>query len=98
MPAQEREFLSQRNRARMKKISLANFSIRTSLVCRAEVVRFQKGEPNGLESTKNRRSAGWHGNQHVYVRDPQVSGERLASRLAQVDTRAWHVPDRGAVS
>jgi hypothetical protein len=36
-----------------------------------------KGEPNGLESTKNRRSAGRHGNQHVYVRDPQVSGSRI---------------------
>jgi len=30
------------------------------------------GEPNGLESAENRRSIGRHGNQHVYVRHPQV--------------------------
>jgi hypothetical protein len=41
-----------------------------------------KGEPNGLESTEDRRSAGRHGNQHVYVRDPQVSGE-LTSTLCR---------------
>jgi hypothetical protein len=29
-----------------------------------------KGEPNGLESAEDRRSAGGHGNQHVYVRGP----------------------------
>jgi len=34
----------------------------------------RKGEPNGLESTENRRSVGRNGNQHVYVLDPQVSG------------------------
>jgi hypothetical protein len=42
-----------------------------------------KGEPNGLESTENRRSAGRHGNQHVRVRRPQVTGSVL--RLTQVD-------------
>jgi hypothetical protein len=46
-----------------------------------------KGEPNGLESTENRRSVGRHGNQHVYVRDPQVSGS-VALHLTQVDLRA----------
>ena len=39
-----------------------------------EVRPVSKGEPNGLESTENRGSAGRHGNQHVYVRYPQVSG------------------------
>ena len=49
-----------------------------------------KGEPDGLESTENRRSLGRHGNQHVYVRHPQVSGSALYtfSVLAQVDIRA----------
>jgi hypothetical protein len=62
----------------MKKISLANFAFGSNLSARAEFVRFQKGEPNGLESTKNRRSFGWHGNQHVCVRRPQVtSGNNL---------------------
>jgi hypothetical protein len=60
--------------ARRKKISLANFWFGITLSERAECVRFQKGEPNGLESTKNRRSAGRHGNQHVCVRRPQISG------------------------
>jgi hypothetical protein len=35
-----------------------------------EVRPVSKGEPNGLESTENRRSAGRHGNQHVCVRRP----------------------------
>ena len=53
-------------------------------------VRSQQGEPNGLESTEDRRSVGRHGNQHVYVRHPQVSGSALYtfSVLAQVDIRA----------
>jgi hypothetical protein len=46
-----------------------------------------KGEPNGLESTENRRSVGRHGNQHVYVRYPQVSGS-VTLHLTQVDLRA----------
>jgi hypothetical protein len=42
---------------------------------RAEFVRLDLMESlNGLESTKDRRSAGWHGNQHVCLRRPQVSG------------------------
>jgi hypothetical protein len=40
----------------------------------AEFVRFDKESQNGLESTEDRRSAGRHGNQHVCVRRPQVSG------------------------
>jgi hypothetical protein len=71
----------------MKKISLAKFSFGSTLSARAESVRFQKGEPNGLESTKNRRSAGRHGNQYVYVRYPQISGER-SFYVTQVDLRA----------
>jgi hypothetical protein len=46
-----------------------------------------KGEPDGLESTENRRSIGRHGNQHVYVRYPQVSG-RTFHHFTQVDFRA----------
>ena len=45
---------------------------RPPLIAKARPV--SKGEPNGLESTENRRSVGRNGNQHVYVRDPQVSG------------------------
>jgi hypothetical protein len=33
-----------------------------------------KESQNGLENPEDRRSAGRHGNQHVYVRRPQVSG------------------------
>jgi hypothetical protein len=75
-----------RAEARGRKISLANFSLSSTLLDRAEVVRFQKGEPNGLESTKNRRSAGRHGNQHVCVRRPQVTSSDIP-RLTQVDFR-----------
>jgi hypothetical protein len=38
-----------------------------------------------LESTKNRRSVGRHGNKHVYVRYPQVSGSHT--------TRAFDCPE-----
>jgi hypothetical protein len=34
---------------------------------------FEKESQNGLESPEDRRSAGWHGNQHVCLRGPQVS-------------------------
>ena len=53
------------------------------LVKRAEFVRFDLEEShNGLESTENRRSAGWHGNQHVRLRRPQVSSStKLHSEL-----------------
>ena len=45
------------------------------LIGRAEFVRFHlKESQNGLESTEDRRSAGRHGNQHVCLRRPQVSG------------------------
>ncbi len=40
-----------------------------------------KGEPKWPGKHRNRRSVGRNGNQHVYVRDPQVSGAaRLSSR------------------
>jgi hypothetical protein len=44
------------------------------LISEGGVRPVSKGAPNGLESTKNRRSAGRHGNQHVCVRGPQVTG------------------------
>src|ERR1700755_3604160 len=47
------------------------------LVCEGGVRPESKGEPNGLESTKNRRSLGGHGNQYVYVRYPQVAAASL---------------------
>ena len=47
-------------------------------ICQGESRPVQKGELNGLESTQDRRSAGRHGNQHVCVRRPQVSGGDLS--------------------
>jgi hypothetical protein len=45
------------------------------LIQRAEHVRFfSKESQNGLEDTKNSRSAGRHGNQHVCLRRTQVTG------------------------
>jgi hypothetical protein len=61
-------------RADDKKISLANFSFRTSLSPEGGVRPINKESQNGLENPKDRRSAGRHGNQHVCVRRPQVSG------------------------
>jgi hypothetical protein len=55
-----------------RKISLANFSSHGSLIRRAESSSCLQGEPNGLESTEDRRSAVRHGNQHVCERHPQV--------------------------
>jgi hypothetical protein len=53
-----------------------------SLIAKA---RLEKGSSqNGMESTENRRSVGRNGNQHVYVRDPQVSG---ATRTAKAEPR-----------
>ena len=46
------------------------------LIGRAEFVRFSKESQNGLENPEDRRSAGRHGNQHVCVRRPQVSGSQ----------------------
>jgi hypothetical protein len=39
---------------------------------------------NGMESPEDRRSALWHGNQHVCERHPQVSRSAI-SRYAAVD-------------
>jgi hypothetical protein len=33
----------------------------------------REGEGNVLEDAEDRRSAGWHGNQHVCLRSPQIS-------------------------
>jgi hypothetical protein len=57
-----------------KKISLANFSFPSSLSPEDEVRPVYKESQNGLESPEDRRSAGRHGNQHVCVRRPQISG------------------------
>ena len=35
---------------------------------------FEMESHNGLEDPEDRRSVGWHGNQHVCLRRPQVSG------------------------
>jgi hypothetical protein len=44
----------------------------------SKFVQFKKESHNGVESTEDRRSAGWHGNQHVCLRRPQViSGDDL---------------------
>ena len=67
------------------------------LVFEGGVRPISKGAPNGLENTENRRSVGRHGNQHVYVRDPQVSGSDT-SDLTQVDRRTGQLPDCGSVS
>src|ERR1700722_1964754 len=57
-----------------KRFHWANFSIPTSLSPRAKFAPVNKESHNGLEDTQDRRSAGRHGNQHVCVRRPQVSG------------------------
>ena len=77
------------------KISLANFSFRGSLSPEDGSRPVREGAPNGLENPENRRSAGRHGNQHVYVRDPQVSGSAF-SDLAQVDLGPETFPIAGA--
>jgi len=59
------------------KISLANFSFRITLSTEGGIRPIRKGAKNGLENSENRRSAGWHGNQHVCVRRPQVSGSDI---------------------
>jgi hypothetical protein len=56
----------------------------------------EKESRNGLESTEDRRSAGWHGNQHVCLRGPQVSGS-VKLRSTQVDVRRQHAPSWGVV-
>jgi hypothetical protein len=44
-----------------------------------------KESQNGLENPEDRRSAGWHGNQYVRLRRPQVSGCDSLHVLTQVD-------------
>jgi hypothetical protein len=71
--------------AKRQKIPLANFLIRTSLSGGRSSSGFTlRRAKNGLESTEDRRSAGWHGNQHVCLRRPQVSG-RNSFILTKVD-------------
>jgi hypothetical protein len=46
------------------------------------------GEPNDLENSEDRRSAGRHGNQHVRLRDAQVS-EAFCPALAINRCEPW---------
>ena len=48
------------------------------------LILYQRESQNGLESTENRRSVGRNGNQHVYVRDLQLSGAARTSRQSPV--------------
>jgi hypothetical protein len=75
MPAQVREFLSQRSMKCDKRFNWRTFHSGLVYLSRAEFVRFNKESQNGLENPEDRRSAGRHGNQYVYVRRPQVSGD-----------------------
>jgi hypothetical protein len=59
---------------RIKKISLANFRFRITLSAGRNSSGITRSAKDGLEDTEDRRSAGRHGNQHVRVRRPQVSG------------------------
>jgi hypothetical protein len=43
------------------------------VVQREKIVPIEKETCNGLEDPEDRRSVGWHGNQHVRLRGPQVS-------------------------
>ena len=66
------------------------------LIGRAEFVRFSKESQNGLENPEDRRSAGRHGNQHVCVRRPQVSGSRSFT-FARWTSGLGAFPDRGTL-
>jgi hypothetical protein len=77
-PRQHWVCIAARYAQRVAKISLANFSFRATLEARVEFVPLLKESQNGLESPKNRRSAGRHGNQHVCLCRPQVSDRRHA--------------------
>jgi hypothetical protein len=56
-----------------KNKSLAKFYNRISLRLRAAIVPLEKENGNGLEDAEDRRGAGWHGDQHVCLRGPQIS-------------------------
>jgi hypothetical protein len=58
----------------MTKDFVANFLNSSSLSSEGGVRPVNKESQNGLENPEDRRSAGRHGNQHVCVRRPQVSG------------------------
>jgi hypothetical protein len=60
--------------SRPEKIPLANFWFRITLQAGRSSSGLTKESQNGLESAEDRRSAGRHGNQHVCLRRPQVSG------------------------
>jgi hypothetical protein len=48
------------------------------------------GEYDDLESSKNRRSASWHGNQHVRLRGAQIKSTAAPARLTKTPgARGW---------
>ena len=60
----------------------------TLLYGRAEYVRIvAKESQNGLEDPEDRRSIGGHGNQHVRLRRPQISGSDSFTLNLKVDRR-----------
>src|SRR5262249_51452686 len=42
------------------------------------------GDPNDLEDSEDRRSAGGHGNQHVRLRGAQIGAPKRSARLAAI--------------
>src|ERR1700743_3239150 len=79
-----------------RKISLANFSSRASLITRAESSSCLQGAQNGLESTEDCRSAVRHGNQQLCESHPQViCGQSFTSFYA--GGRPATCPDKGLV-
>jgi hypothetical protein len=70
------------------KISLANFAFRIYFMAgRSTSGLFVKESQNGLEDPEDRRSIGGHGNQHVRLRRPQVSGSDSFTLNLKVDRR-----------
>ena len=82
-----------------KDFSWRTFQRTCNLTGRAEVVPFSKESQNGLENTKDRRSAGRHGNQHVCVRRPQViAGDNFTFRRRWTSGRdAFLIRERHAI-
>jgi hypothetical protein len=76
--AQFREFLVRRNIGSVgvydKRFHWRTFNLAVVYQRGRMSSGFEKESQNGLEDPKDRRSAGRHGNQHVCVRRPQVSG------------------------
>jgi hypothetical protein len=70
-----RKTKSPQTRAALQKNSSAGLINISASTTSEEFVRFfHKESQNGLEDPKDRRSIGRHGNQHVRLRRPQISG------------------------